>query len=202
MQRRDFLKLSTLLGSAGLMPGLLAGCSAPPLPGSGEVRTRRTVCNICFWQCAATLYTENGKPWKVVGNPEDPHCNGRLCTRGTGGIASYSDPDRLSQPMIRVTQNGKQTFKPVSWDEAFETIAGKMQAITEHHGSDRIAMLPGMATTPSAAGPSPSLMPCSAPGAVPAVSISRRRSIYPRIPHPSHPNQNTTGWPRFRRTTL
>jgi thiosulfate reductase/polysulfide reductase chain A len=42
--------------------------------------------------------------------------------------------------MIRVTQNGKQTFKPVSWDEAFETIAGKMQAITEHHGSDRIAL--------------------------------------------------------------
>ena len=102
--------------------------------------TRRTVCNICFWQCAATLYTENGKPWKVEGNPDDPHCNGRLCTRGTGGIASYSDPDRLRQPLIRVTQNGKQTFKPVSWEKAFEIIAEKMQAISEQHGSDRIAL--------------------------------------------------------------
>ena len=126
MQRREFLKLSALLGSAGALPGLLSGCSAAPLPGSGEISTRCTVCNICFWQCAATLYTENGKPWKVVGNPEDPHCNGRLCTRGTGGIASYSDPDRLKQPLIRVTENGKQTFRPASWDEALGIIAGKM----------------------------------------------------------------------------
>ena len=140
MQRREFLKLSALLGSAGALPGLLSGCSAPPLPGSGEISTRCTVCNICFWQCAATLYTENGKPWKVVGNPEDPHCNGRLCTRGTGGIASYSDPDRLKQPLIRVTENGKQTFRPASWDEALGIIAGKMQAIAEHHGNDRIAL--------------------------------------------------------------
>jgi len=140
MQRREFLKFSALLGAAGALPGLLGGCSAPPLPGSGEVSTRRTVCNICFWQCAATLYTENGKPWKVVGNPEDPHCNGRLCTRGTGGIASYSDPDRLKQPLIRVTRNGKQTFRPASWEEAFDTIAGKMQALAEQHGNDRIAL--------------------------------------------------------------
>mgnify|MGYP001827157966 FL=1 len=140
MQRREFLKLSALLGSAGALPGLLSGCSAAPLPGSGEISTRCTVCNICFWQCAATLYTENGKPWKVVGNPEDPHCNGRLCTRGTGGIASYSDPDRLKQPLIRVTENGKQTFRPASWDEALGIIAGKMQAIAEHHGNDRIAL--------------------------------------------------------------
>ena len=140
MRRREFLKLTALLGSAGALPGLLGGCSAPPLPGTGEVGTTRTVCNICFWQCAATLYTENGKPWKVEGNPEDPHCNGRLCTRGTGGIASYSDPDRLRQPLIRVSRNGKQSFVPVTWEKAFEVIAGRMQDIAEQHGSDRFAL--------------------------------------------------------------
>ncbi|MEN8129256.1 MAG: molybdopterin-dependent oxidoreductase, partial [Pseudomonadota bacterium] len=140
MLRREFLKLSAMLGTAGLMPSLLGGCAAPPLPGTGKVRTSATVCNICFWQCAATLYTENGEPWKVIGNPEDPHCNGRLCTRGTGGIASYSDPDRLRQPLIRVEQGDKQSFKPVSWDEAFDYIATRMQAIAERHGSDRIAL--------------------------------------------------------------
>lgn len=140
MQRREFLRLSAMLGTAGLMPGLLGGCAAPPLPGSGEVKTRRTVCNICFWQCAGTVYTENGKPWKIIGNPRDPHCNGRLCTRGTGGIASYSDPDRLRQPLLRVERNGKQTFKSVSWDEALEHIAARMQEIAEQHGKDRLAL--------------------------------------------------------------
>ena len=106
MQRREFLKLSAMLGATGAMPGLMSGCSPRPLPGSGTVSTSPTVCNICFWQCAATLYTENGAPWKVTGNPNDPHCNGRLCTRGTGGIASYGDRDRLRQPLIRVENNG------------------------------------------------------------------------------------------------
>ena len=140
MQRREFLKVSALFGASGVMPGLLGGCSPPPLPGTGEVRTTPTVCNICFWQCAATLYTEDGKPWKVLGNPADPHCNGRLCTRGTGGIASYSDPDRLKRPLIRVRQGNTQSFKPVSWDEAFAYIAGKMQTIADRHGRDRIAL--------------------------------------------------------------
>ncbi|MCP4406702.1 MAG: molybdopterin-dependent oxidoreductase [Gammaproteobacteria bacterium] len=140
MLRREFLKFSAMLGSAGLMPTLLGGCTAPPLPGTGKVTTSTTVCNICFWQCAATLYTENGKPWKITGNPGDPHCNGRLCTRGTGGIASYSDPDRLRQPLIRVEQDGKQFFKPVSWDQAFDTIATRMQTIGDRHGKDRIAL--------------------------------------------------------------
>ena len=140
MQRREFLKLSAMLGASGAMPGLISGCSSRPLPGTGTVSTSPTVCNICFWQCAATLYTENGMPWKVVGNPDDPHCNGRLCTRGTGGIASYGDRDRLRQPLIRVENNGKQSFRKASWDEAFEYIADRMQTIAEQHGRDRIAL--------------------------------------------------------------
>ena len=131
MQRREFLKVSALFGASGVMPGLLGGCSPPPLPGTGELRTTPTVCNICFWQCAATLYTENGRPWKVVGNPADPHCNGRLCTRGTGGIASYSDPDRLKRPLIRVRQGNSQSFKPVSWDEAFDVGSDTLTGVND-----------------------------------------------------------------------
>lgn len=140
MQRREFLKLSALLGASGALPGLLGGCASRPLPGSGTVASSPTVCNICFWQCAATLYTENGKPWKIVGNPHDPHCEGRLCTRGTGGIASYTDRDRLRHPLIRVTNNGRQSFRKASWDEAFGFIAGRMQDIAAQHGRDRIAL--------------------------------------------------------------
>jgi thiosulfate reductase/polysulfide reductase chain A len=140
MNRREFLKVSGTLGVAGALPGLLGGCARQPLPGSGEVTTSPTVCNLCFWQCAGTLYQEDGRPWKVVGHPDDPHCEGRLCTRGSGGIGAYEDRDRLRQPLIRVDQGEGQTFKPVSWDEAFEFIAGRMQTIAEQHGKDRIAL--------------------------------------------------------------
>ena len=140
MNRREFLKISAALGAAGAVPTLLGGCASQPLPGTGRVTTSPTVCNMCFWQCAATLYQEDDRPWKVVGHPDDPHCDGRLCTRGTGGIGAYLDPDRLRQPLLRVTEEGRQRFKPVSWDEAFDVIAEKMRAIGEKHGRDRIAL--------------------------------------------------------------
>ena len=142
LNRREFIKLSGLLTAGGVVtPALLSGCSAPRLPGTGTVTKTPTVCDICFWRCAGTVYAEDGKPWKVVGHPDDPHCTGRLCTRGTGGIGAYQDRDRLRQPLMRVTENGKQTFKPVSWEEALDFITGKMQAIAKEHGNDRLALL-------------------------------------------------------------
>ncbi|MGB5649991.1 MAG: molybdopterin-dependent oxidoreductase, partial [Sedimenticolaceae bacterium] len=140
MNRRQFLKISGALGAAGVVPTLLGGCSTRPLPGTGTVTSSPTVCNMCFWQCAGTLYQEDGKPWKVVGNPDDPHCEGRLCTRGTGGIGAYIDPDRLRQPLLRVGEGTDQRFEPVSWEEALDHIARKMEVIGEMHGRDRIAL--------------------------------------------------------------
>ena len=140
MNRREFLKISGALGTAGVVPMLLGGCATRPLPGSGVVTTSPTVCNMCFWQCAGKLYQEDGRPWKVVGHPDDPHCDGRLCTRGTGGIGAYTDRDRLRQPLLRVGEAGDQRFEPVSWDEAFDYIARKMEVIGEKHGRDRIAL--------------------------------------------------------------
>jgi thiosulfate reductase/polysulfide reductase chain A len=140
MNRREFLKISAALGAGGALVPLLGGCAPRPLPGSGTVTTSPTVCNMCFWQCAGTLYREDGLPWKVVGHPDDPNCEGRLCTRGTAGIGAYADPDRLRQPLLRVGEGGAQRFEPVSWDKAFDFIADKMNAIGEQHGKDRIAL--------------------------------------------------------------
>ncbi len=140
MNRREFLKISGALGVAGTLPTMLGGCATQPLPGSGVVSSSPTVCNMCFWQCAGTLFQEDGRPWKVVGHPDDPHCEGRLCTRGTGGIGAYIDDDRLRQPLLRVGTGAQQRFKPVSWEEAFDFIAQKMAGIGQAHGKDRIAL--------------------------------------------------------------
>ena len=122
------------------MPALLGGCAAKPLPGSGNVSRSPTVCNICFWKCAGTVYQEDNQPWKIVGNPDDTHSGGRLCTRGTGGLGSYQDRDRLRQPLLRVSDTEGQHFREASWDEALEYIVGRMRSIAERHGSDRLAL--------------------------------------------------------------
>jgi thiosulfate reductase/polysulfide reductase chain A len=142
MNRREFIKLSSILGAGAAVPSVfLGGCTRPPLPGEGKVTVTPTVCNICFWKCAGRVYAEDGKPWKVAGHPEDTHSFGRLCTRGTGGLGAYENPDRLKRPLLRVEKDGRQTFEPVSWERALGFIAGRMTRIAEAHGSDRLALL-------------------------------------------------------------
>jgi thiosulfate reductase/polysulfide reductase chain A len=144
MKRREFIKLSGMLGTTGAVaPSLfLSGCATKPLPGDGLVKKTPTICDMCFWKCAGFAYSENGSAWKVVGNQEDLHSGGRFCTRGTGGIGAYLDRDRLKTPLIRHTgADGKQTFREASWDEAIELVSRKMREIAERHGPDRLALL-------------------------------------------------------------
>jgi thiosulfate reductase/polysulfide reductase chain A len=134
MKRREFIKVSGLLGaSAAASPTfLLGGCAAKPLPGTGAVSSTPTICDMCFWKCAGHVYQEDGEIWKI---------GGRLCTRGTGGPGAYLDRDRLKKPLMRVTVNGRQTFREVSWDEALDFVAEKMKSIAESAGPERMVML-------------------------------------------------------------
>jgi thiosulfate reductase/polysulfide reductase chain A len=143
VKRREFIKLSSLLGAgAAASPALmLGGCAAKPLPGAGTVSSTPTICDMCFWKCAGNVYKEDGELWKITGNPEDLHSGGRLCTRGTGGPGAYLDPDRLKQPLMRVTVDGRQTFRETTWDVALDFIADKMKSIAATAGPERMLML-------------------------------------------------------------
>ncbi len=110
-------------------------------PISTHTTRTPTYCEVCFWKCAGWVTkNDQGDIWKIEGHEADPHCNGRLCPRGTGGVGMYYDNDRLKHPMIRVEEGGKQVFKKASWDEAFEVIAGKMKAIAQEYGPECVAL--------------------------------------------------------------
>ncbi|MBN2668698.1 MAG: molybdopterin-dependent oxidoreductase [Bacteroidales bacterium] len=146
--RRDFIKISAL-GAGGLalanpvlnwVPGFLPKEKTPV----DESKAKRfpTFCEVCFWKCAGFTYlNEEGKIQKIIGNENDPHSNGRFCPRGTGGVGMYYDNDRLKYPLKRVVENGKSTFKQVSWDEALDFIAQKMSQIKKDHGPESMALL-------------------------------------------------------------
>lgn len=147
--RRDFIKISGLgLGGLAVSASALGVyrnlSTSPPLGEEMKLDAIRTptICEICFWKCAGWVYkNEEGKIWKVVGNDEDQHSNGRFCPRGTGGPGMYYDDDRLKTPKIRTEERGKQVFKDVSWDEAFDYIAEKMKGIADEHGPECMALL-------------------------------------------------------------
>ncbi len=148
--RRKFIKISSLgLGATALIGGTInwaVGASSSKklsggLKSSPVWKKVPTYCEVCFWKCAGWSYvTEEGQIQKIIGNNDDPQCNGRLCPRGTGGVGMYSDPDRLKTPLMRVTQNGEQTYREASWEEALDFIAKKMKEIAEKSGPESMAL--------------------------------------------------------------
>ena len=145
--RRKFLKISTLsvTGAAITYPVVVKainfGKDKEPLSDDKFTKVA-TVCEVCFWNCAGWVYKHpDGKIQKVIGNDIDPHSNGRLCPRGTGGLGMYTDEDRLKTPLIRVEKNGRQEFVEATWDEALDLVVKKMLEIDTKYGKESLALL-------------------------------------------------------------
>ncbi len=142
--RRDFIKISTVgAGSLALTSPLLNFFESKNTSLKDDTKAQRypTYCEVCFWKCAAWTYVDEKKNiWKVIGNENDLHSEGRLCTRGTGGIGMYYDEDRLKTPLIRKTVNGKQVFEEATWEEALDLIANRLKKIRSKYGGESIAM--------------------------------------------------------------
>ena len=146
--RRDFIKISSM----GLGAAAIAGTLTPvKLFGKDdqdhnyyrpEMERFPTYCDVCFWKCAGWAYVDKeGDIKKVIGNENDTHSNGRLCTRGTGGLGLYHDNDRLKTPLIREVKDGKSSFREASWEEALELVATKMNEIKSKYGPESFALL-------------------------------------------------------------
>jgi molybdopterin guanine dinucleotide-containing S/N-oxide reductase-like protein len=112
----------------------------------------KTIHTVCSHDCpdsCAVLVTvdETGQATRVQGDPNHPVTQGFLC----GKVAKYLDrvysPDRLLYPMRRRTGVAKgplpqgkeaEAFERISWDEALETIAARLQKISDEHGPESI----------------------------------------------------------------
>jgi len=76
---------------------------------------------------------------RIRGDQKDVFSAGYVCPKGATLKHLHEDPDWLRQPVLK--RDGK--FVPVSWDEAYETIAAKLQPILKEHGRDSVAIYLG-----------------------------------------------------------
>ncbi|MFC2108973.1 molybdopterin-dependent oxidoreductase [Bacteroidota bacterium] len=148
--RRSFIKISALSASGVALFGTAINSLSQSLTENNilaesvkNLKRTATYCEVCFWKCAAWAYTDKeNNIKKIIGNETDPHCFGRLCPRGTGGVGMYSDEDRLKTPLIRVKKEGQEdTFRKASWEEALTLVASKMKGIKETYGAESMALL-------------------------------------------------------------
>jgi anaerobic selenocysteine-containing dehydrogenase len=99
----------------------------------------KTDCILCVWGCGINAYVEDGRLVKVEGMAEHPLNRGGLCPRGEALVDYVYSPDRLKYPMKR----GKGGWKRVSWDEALDIIAAKLQQVKDEYGAHALAIFCG-----------------------------------------------------------
>ena len=101
-----------------------------------EVTRIRTTCPYCGIGCQIEVWIKNGRIIKILGADLPPNY-GSLCVKGRFGYEHVHSPDRLTRPLIRI--NDKLT--PVSWDEALDYVAKRLNEIINKYGPDSIYVL-------------------------------------------------------------
>lgn len=154
MNRRRFLKTSAVAGAAGAavaglggLPGLTPVREARAQSIRGETRITKNVCGQCPARCGIDVYTTDGRVHAIYGTSDHPIANGKGCPKMHLGTYILYDPDRFKGPMKRTNprkgRNEDPGFVPISWDEAFDTVAARLNALRERGESHRFAMLFG-----------------------------------------------------------
>ena len=103
---------------------------------------RKGNCHYCGYLCGFDVTLEDGR---VVGLEPDPtrypynrSVAGR-CRRWRMNIDDLDAPDRLNFPLKRVGARGSGCFERVSWDEALDDIARRLDALRAEHGGRTLA---------------------------------------------------------------
>ena len=93
----------------------------------------------CPDTCSLLTTVQDGVAVSVRGNPDHPATAGVLCTKVSRYTERTYHPERLLTPLKRVGKKGEGRFEPVSWDEALDDIAQRLQAVA---ADDPQAVLP------------------------------------------------------------
>jgi len=103
-----------------------------------QVDKVRTTCPYCGVGCQMDLYIKDNKVVQVSA-PLDVGPNwGNLCVKGRFGIDFIQDRRRLTDPLARKKGGG---FKKIGWDQALDTVAGKLAEIIKKYGPDSVGVL-------------------------------------------------------------
>jgi len=110
---------------------------------------KRTRCGLCPAICGLDAHTEQGKLVKVEGTTDDPISLGYICPKGEAATEIVYHPGRLKFPIRR----DGQIRKRISWNEALDSIAGKLKAIEGEFGAKAVAVHTGTAVAMTGTNP-------------------------------------------------
>jgi len=108
-----------------------------------KVEIKKPLCHFCHCHCGVLVHVEDGKAVKIEGDRESPLSKGYLCPKGLSALEHLYHPDRLKYPLKRAGERGEGKWQRITWDQAIDEIAAKLNELKAKYGPETLAVIEG-----------------------------------------------------------
>jgi anaerobic selenocysteine-containing dehydrogenase len=100
-----------------------------------EPTWQKSACILCECNCGIEVQVQDRKLIRIRGDKAHPSSAGYTCEKPLRLDRYQNGTERLTSPLRRRPDG---TFEEIDWDTAITEIAGKLAAIRDEHGGDKI----------------------------------------------------------------
>ena len=99
-------------------------------------RVGTSICPFCAVGCAQLIYSKDGVPIHVEGDPRSPVNQGTLCPKGAGTLGLLLSPHRVTEVLYRAPYADRWEKRPLEW--AMDRIAGLVKRTRDETFVERL----------------------------------------------------------------
>ena len=105
---------------------------------------KSATCEFCNPRCRLLVHSRDGEMVKLGVDKNHPWARTtwpptESCPRFIGTREFMYHPDRLSYPLKRIGERGEGKWQQLSWDEALDEIAGRLEKLRDTYGPETLA---------------------------------------------------------------
>jgi len=98
----------------------------------------------CYSTCAIKVHVEDGKVRRIEPHPANEATPEGACLKGLSYVERVHSPDRIVHPLRKNSSTG--VFDRITWDDALDSICGKLKTIRRDSGPQSILYYNGSGT--------------------------------------------------------
>ena len=98
------------------------------------------VCTICDINCQLRASVDEDGKLAKIRQHDNPALAKHICYKGTAAPHVHNHADRLRVPLKRVGERGEDKWEEISYEQAMDEIAERLQAVVDQHGPEAFAV--------------------------------------------------------------
>ncbi len=112
-----------------------------PVPPDGEATYAKSTCTLCPGGCGINVRKIDERAIKIEGAEDHPLNDGGICMLGLSGLQLLYGPNRIQTPLKRVGERGQGKWKAISWKQAIQEVADKLNEIRGEGSPQSVACI-------------------------------------------------------------